>query len=155
MGWEMVVERATCYWIISGPTRQDSLTRGETWLMTNFQPDGWPTIIPRVFTEDVRGVVGFLKLVFGAHGEMRIGAPAEMRIGDSLILVSDGGPAREARKTFLYVYVENTDKAYGRALEGGALTIERPVDMPYGDRPATVQDPWSSKLQHMVAHSAS
>ena len=67
-------------------------------LMTNFQPDGWPTIIPRVFTEDVRGVVGFLKLVFGAHGEMRIGAPAKMRIGDSLILVSDGGPAREARK---------------------------------------------------------
>ena len=93
--------------------------------MTKFQPDGWPTIIPRVFTEDVRGVVGFLKLVFGAHGEMRIGAPAEMSIGDSLILVSDGGPAREARKTFLYVYVENTDKAYGRALEGGALTIER------------------------------
>ena len=117
--------------------------------MTNFQPDGWPTIIPRVFTEDVRGVVGFLKLVFGAHREMRIGAPAEMRIGDSLILVSDGGPAREARKTFLYVYVENTDKAYGRALEGGALTIERPVDMPYGDRRATVQDPGatSGKLQ--------
>jgi len=86
--------------------------------MTNFQPDGWPTIIPRVFTEDVRGVVGFLKLVFGAHGEMRIGAPAEMRIGDSLILVSDGGAAREARKTFLYVCVENTDKTYGRALEG-------------------------------------
>src|SRR6516162_9452230 len=69
MGWEMVVERATCYWIISGPTRQDSLTRGETWLMTKFQPDGWPTIIPRVFAEDVRGVVGFLKLVFGARGD--------------------------------------------------------------------------------------
>ena len=157
MGWEMVVERATCYWIISGPTRQDSLTRGETWLMTNFQPDGWPTVIPRVFTEDVRGVVGFLKLVFGARGEMRIGAPAEMRMGDSLILVSDGGAAREARKTFLYVYVENTDKTYERALEAGALTIEKPVDVPYGDRRATVQDPWatSGKLQHMVAHSAS
>ena len=75
---------------------------------------------------------------------MRIGAPAEMRIGDSLILVSDGGTAREARKTFLHVYVENTDKAYGRALEGGALNIERPVDMPYGDRHATVQDPWGN-----------
>jgi uncharacterized glyoxalase superfamily protein PhnB len=129
------------------------LIRGETWLMTNFQPDGWPTIIPRVFTEDVRGVVSFLKLVFGARGEMRIGAPAEMSIGDSLILVSDGGAAREARKTFLYVYVENIDKTYGRALEAGALTIEKPVDMPYGDRRATVQDP--GKLQHMVAHSAS
>jgi hypothetical protein len=56
---------------------------------------------PRVFTEDVRGLGGFSKLVFGARGEMRTGAPAEMRIGDSLILVSDGGGAREARKTFL------------------------------------------------------
>ena len=115
--------------------------------MTNFQPDGWPTIIPRVFTEDVRGVVSFLKLVFGARGEMRIGAPAEMSIGDSLILVSDGGAAREARKTFLYVYVENIDKTYGRALEAGALTIEKPVDMPYGDRRATVQDPWGNVWQ--------
>jgi uncharacterized glyoxalase superfamily protein PhnB len=102
---------------------------------------------PRVFTEDVRGIVGFLKLVFGARGEMRDGAPAEMRIGDSLILVSDGGGAREARKAFLYVYVEDTDKTYRRALEAGALAIEKPVDMPYGDRRATVQDPWGNIWQ--------
>jgi len=102
--------------------------------MTNFRPDGWPTVIPRVLTEDVRGVVGFLKLVFGARGEMRTGAPAEMRIGDSLILVSDGGGVREPRKTFLYVYVENTDKTYRRALEAGALTIDKPVDMPSAPR---------------------
>lgn len=61
-----------------------------------------------------------------------------MRIGDYLILVSDGGGAHEARKTFLHVYVENTDKTYGRALEAGALTIEKPVDMPHGDRRTTV-----------------
>jgi len=125
----------------SGLKASGQLNRGETWLMTNFQPDGWPTVIPRVFTEDVGGVVGFLKLVFRARGEMRTGAPSEMRIGDSLILVSDGGGARGARKTFLYVYVENTDKAYQRALNAGALTIEKPVDTPYGDRRATVQDP--------------
>ena len=77
------------------------MTRGETWLMTNFQPDGWPTIIPRVFTEDVRGAVGFLKLVFGARGEMRIGAPAELRIGDSLILVSYGGADGRSRQALL------------------------------------------------------
>ena len=90
-----------------------------------------------------------------ARGEMRTGAPAEMRIGDSLILVSDGGGARGARKTFLYVYVENTDKAYQRALEAGALTIEKPVDTPYGDRRATVQDPWGNiwQIATHVAHS--
>jgi hypothetical protein len=63
--------------------------------MTKFQPAGWPTVIPRIFTEDVGGFIDFLKSVFGAHGQMRIGAPAEMRIGDSLIMVSDGGGVRE------------------------------------------------------------
>ena len=48
----------------SGLKASGQLNRGETWLMTNFRPDGWPTVIPRVFTEDVGGVVGFLKLVF-------------------------------------------------------------------------------------------
>jgi uncharacterized glyoxalase superfamily protein PhnB len=70
-----------------------------------------------------------------------------MRIGDSLILVSDGGGARETRETFLYVYVENTDKIYRRVLEGGALSIENRVDTPYGDRRATVQDPWGNTWQ--------
>ena len=54
---------------------------------------------------------------------------------------------REARKTFLYVYVENTDKTYRRALEAGALTIEKPVDMPYGDRRAMVEDQWGNIWQ--------
>jgi len=51
--------------------------------------------------------------------------------------------------------VENTDKAYQRALEAGALTIEKPVDTPYGDRRATVQDPWGNiwQIATHVAHS--
>jgi uncharacterized glyoxalase superfamily protein PhnB len=115
--------------------------------MTKFQPDGWPTVIPRVFTGDVAGVIGFLKAVFGADGQMRAGAPAEMRIGDSLIMVSDGGGVREARPAFLYVYVENTDETYRRAVDAGAVTIEKPADMSYGDRRSTVQDPWGNIWQ--------
>ena len=115
--------------------------------MTESQPVNGPTVIPRIFTEDVAGVIGFLKSVFGAHGQTRIGAPAEMRIGDSLIMVSDGGGVREARPSFLYVYVENTDETYQRALDAGALVIEEPADMPYGDRRATEQDPWGNIWQ--------
>ena len=115
--------------------------------MTNYQPDGWPTVIPRLFTTDVGGVISFLKVVFRACGEMRTGGPAEMRIGDSLIMVSDGGGVREVRPTFLYIYVEEADETYQRALEAGALAIEEPADMPYGDRRATVQDPWGNIWQ--------
>jgi PhnB protein len=120
---------------------------GETSKVAPFKPDGWPTIIPRIFTRDVGGVVGFLKSVFGAAGDVRAGAPAEMKIGESMIMVSDGRGAREALPTFLYVYVENADKTYQRALAARALTIEEPTDMPYGDRRATVQDPWGNVWQ--------
>jgi PhnB protein len=62
-------------------------------------------------------------------------------------MVSDGGGVREVRPTFLYVYSESTDETYRRAIEAGALTIEEPADMPYGDRRATVQDPWGNIWQ--------
>ncbi|MBV8285323.1 MAG: VOC family protein [Hyphomicrobiales bacterium] len=54
---------------------------------------------------------------------------------------------RQAPPVFLYVYVENADDAYQRALEAGALAIEKPADMPYGDRRAMVQDPWGNIWQ--------
>ena len=111
------------------------------------QPNGWPTVIPRMFTPDVAGVVGFLKSVFDADGEMPAGAPAVVRIGDSVIMVSDGGGTRELLPTFLYVYVDNTDRVCQRAVEVGAVIIEHPADMPYGDRRATVRDPWGNTWQ--------
>jgi PhnB protein len=115
--------------------------------MTKYQPDGWPTVIPRIFTNDVVSVVDFLRLVFGAHGQPRAGAPTEMRLGDSLIMVSGGAGVREALPAFLYVYVENADETYQRANGAGALSIEKPADMPYGDRRAMVQDPWGNVWQ--------
>jgi PhnB protein len=115
--------------------------------MNRFKPDGWRTVTPRVFTDDVAGLVRFLKTVFGAGGELQSGAPTEMTIGDSVVMISDGGGAREAMPAFLYVYVENADETYERAIAAGAESIERPADMPYGDRRATVRDLWSNIWQ--------
>ena len=115
--------------------------------MNTFKPDGWRTVTPRVITDDVAGLVGFLKIVFGAIGELQSGAPTEMRIGDSIVMISDGGGAREAMPAFLYVYVENVDETYQRAIAAGAQSIERPADMPYGDRRAMVRDSWGNVWQ--------
>ena len=115
--------------------------------MNRYRPDGWRTVTPRVFTDDVAGLVGFLKAVFGASGELRSGAPTEMTIGDSIVLISDGGGVREAMPAFFYVYVKNTDEMYERAIAVGAESIEGPADMPYGDRRATVRDSWSNIWQ--------
>jgi uncharacterized glyoxalase superfamily protein PhnB len=92
-------------------------------------------------------VVRFLKSVFNAEGDARTGRPAEMRIADSIIMISDGAGVRDATPSFLYVYVASTDETYQLALTAGALSIEEPVDTPYGDRRATVRDPWGNTWQ--------
>jgi PhnB protein len=115
--------------------------------MSQSKPIGWPSVMPRIFTSDVAGLTGFLRTVFGAEGELRSAAPTEIRIGDSIILISDGGGVREAMPAFLHVYVENADEAYQRAIAAGALSIETPADMPYGDRRATVRDSWANVWQ--------
>jgi len=112
-----------------------------------FKPAGWPTVVPRLFADDVDGLVAFLKIVFNAAGDVHPGRPAEIRIGGSLLMVSDGGGLREPSNAFLYVYVPDADAAWRRAVEAGAETIEAPVDMPYGDRRATVRDPWRNTWQ--------
>jgi uncharacterized glyoxalase superfamily protein PhnB len=115
--------------------------------MSQFTPAGWPTVIPRIFTSDVPGLTSFLRIVLGAEGEVRSGMPTEIRIGDSIILISDGDGIRELMPAFLYVYVDNADEAYRRAMEAGAESIETPGDMAYGDRRATVRDPWLNVWQ--------
>jgi uncharacterized glyoxalase superfamily protein PhnB len=91
--------------------------------------------------------VNFLRVTFHAHGEVRDGVPAEVRIGDSIVLVSDGGGVRKPTTGFLYVYVEDADAVYQTAIDAGAVSIEAPADMPYGDRRATVQDAWGNTWQ--------
>jgi PhnB protein len=113
----------------------------------DFKPVGWPAVVPRLVTSDVQGVVTFLRSTFGAEGDIPRDRPAEMRIFDAIIMVSDGGGIRQSSSAFLYVYVEDTDATYQRAIEAGARELEPPADMPYGDRRATVQDAWGNTWQ--------
>jgi PhnB protein len=91
-------------------------------------------------------LVDFLKHAFGASGIFRTDGPSEIRIGDSIIMVVEAA-VREAMPTFLYLYLDEIDTAYRRALEAGATVIEGPSDMFYGDRRATVRDPFGNIWQ--------
>ncbi|MFC4526100.1 VOC family protein [Dyella halodurans] len=115
--------------------------------MARFQPDGWPTVTPRIVTPDAEGLVTFIKTVFDARGELHPGRPAELRIGDSMLMVSDGGGQRETYSAFLYVYVEDTGATYERAMAAKAVSLEAPADTPYGDRRAMVRDRWGNTWQ--------
>jgi PhnB protein len=109
-------------------------------------PAGFHSVTPRMVVGDVAAAAGFLRDVFGATGEVRDGRPAEIRIGDSVVMVSGAGP-RELFPAFLYVYVDDADGVYRRALTAGAVTVEEPLDTPYGDRRAMVRDPSGSLFQ--------
>jgi uncharacterized glyoxalase superfamily protein PhnB len=103
-------------------------------------------VVPRLFAADARGLVDFVCKTFEATGTFRETAPTELRIGDSMLMISGTGE-RYAMTSFLYVYVPDTDAAFRRALAAGATAIEPPAEMPYGDRRAMVRDPWGNTWQ--------
>ena len=114
--------------------------------MTKSTPAGWHSVTPRLVVQDASGLVRFLKEAFGAAGEFREDRPSVITIGDSIVMVSSVSP-REAMTGSLYLYVDDADTTYTRALEAGAVSIEVPRDTPYGDRRGMVQDPYGNIWQ--------
>jgi uncharacterized glyoxalase superfamily protein PhnB len=112
----------------------------------DFKPDGWHTVTPRIIVPDAAGLVEFIRQVFNATGDYSPQIPAVLRIGDSIIMVSDAG-VREQMLSCLYVYVENADVIWQRAIAAGALSLEAPSDTPYGDRRGMVKDRWGNTWQ--------
>jgi PhnB protein len=117
----------------------------------NRPPAGFHSVTPRMVVADVEAEVEFLGVVFDASGEVRPDRPAEIRIGDSLVMVTPTTD-RKPFPAFLYVYVDDADSTYRRALEAGAVSMEEPLDTPYGDRRAMVRDPFGNVFQ--IAHRA-
>jgi len=103
-------------------------------------------VIPRLVVHDVARLVQFLRQTFDASGEVHDERPAVVGIGDSLVMVSGTG-ARDPVPGFLYVYVEDVDGTYQRALKAGATPLEEPQDLEYGDRRAMVADPCGNMWQ--------
>jgi len=97
-------------------------------------------VTPRLVAADPERLVAFLREAFGASGEVHAGRPAELRIGDSIVMVS-GAEARDAVRAFLYLYVEDADATHARAITCGATSREEPWDTPYGDRRGMIEDP--------------
>ena len=120
---------------------------------SGFTPDGWHTVTPRLIASDAKGLVDFLKAVFGATGAYHRDRPTELKIGDSIIMVSDSR-VRDPAPAFLYVYVKDADETYRKAISRGAESVEEPSDLPYGDRRATVKDQWGNTWQIATRQTA-
>ena len=109
-------------------------------------PEGYPRVIHYMVVARVQPLIAFLQSVFDGELLERMEAPdgrvmhAEVRIGDSVIMMSEAKEGYPSRQTTLYLYVEDVDAAYHRALHAGASTLLEPADQFYGDRNAGVAD---------------
>lgn len=109
-------------------------------------PDGYHTVTPYLVVNGVPSLVEFLKKAFGAEQTESVpGADgkethAEVKIGDSKVMMGEAGPQHPPLTAMLYLYVADCDAAYKRAVEAGGASIMPPTDMFYGDRSGAVKD---------------
>lgn len=107
-------------------------------------PDGAHSVNPYLIVDDPDALIGFLEAALGARvGERHVAdgktVHAEARIGDSLVMIG-GARGGTPAPAMLYVYVDDCDAAYARALAAGAASLMAPADMYYGDRHGGVKD---------------
>jgi len=109
-------------------------------------PDGHHTVTPYLIVPDAAGQIVFLERAFDAKEVGRFPGPdgrimhAEVRIGDSVVMMGEVAGARKPMPAVLHVYALDTDALYKRALQAGATSIREPADQFYGDRSAGVRD---------------
>ena len=111
------------------------------------KPDGYHSVTPYLAVDGAAQLIDFVKHTFKAEEVMRLGAPgdrighAEVRIGDTLVMVADAHDGRQPMQAMLHVYVSDADATYQRALKGGGSSVQAPEDQSYGDRSGAVRDP--------------
>lgn len=117
-------------------------------------PDGYHSLTPYMGIDKAGEAIEFYKKAFGATQVMRLDMPdgrvghAELRIGDSSLML--GTPCDqmalrnpdEHTSIGLHLYVEDVDAQFQRAVDAGATVVSEPKDQFYGDRSASVKDPF-------------
>jgi PhnB protein len=119
-------------------------------------PKGFHSVTPYLTVSDAARALEFYKRAFGAQEIMRMDGPdgkvghAEIKIGDSIIMLADEMPGTSCRSpqslgattAGVFLYVEDADAAFKQALSAGAQ-IEAPLDdMFWGDRYGRLKDPF-------------
>jgi PhnB protein len=119
-------------------------------------PEGYHTLTPYLAVDDAADAIDYYKRAFGAKERLRMGAPdgkighAELELGDSLLMLSDPFPQSSCRTpkelhgatASIFMYVKDVDVAFKQAVDAGGTSISEPEDMFWGDRFATLADPF-------------
>lgn len=113
-------------------------------------PKGLRAVTPVLHPRGAAQMIDFLERAFGAEEQSRAQSPdgvihhATVRIGDSMIEMGEAHGEWQPMATMFYLYVDDVDSWYRRALEAGATSRSEPADQSYGDRVAGVADPFEN-----------
>jgi PhnB protein len=149
---------------ITGPADQEYGERtatvkdpnGDFWHIATYKGDnykweGAPTLQPYLYPLRAEPVLKFIKRAFGAEELGRYTAPdgvihhTTVKIGNAYMEMGEASGPYQPMPTMFYLYVEDCDALYRRALSAGATSISEPQDHPYGDRSGGVIDPFGNK----------
>jgi PhnB protein len=98
-----------------------------------WKPQGYSAVSVYLVAEGAQRVIDFLKKTFDAAPLRRFDTPdgkimhAEVRIGDTVVMIADAGASYPAFPVWLHVYVPDVDATYRTALEAGAVAVQEPV----------------------------
>ncbi len=119
-------------------------------MSVHYLPKNYHNVIPYLFVSDAEKLLDFIKHTFDGIEIERMQAPdgsiphAEIKVGDSIIMMGEARGEFKPIPSSLYVYVPNTDETFKRAIDAGATSIMEPADQFYGDRSAGVSDPFGN-----------
>ncbi len=126
--------------------------------MSDQNPFNLHTITPYLIIDKVAEQIEFLKSIFDAQlrGELKYREDgsvqhAEVTIGDSVIMMGTPMDEFKARKGCFYLYVDDCDQTYKKALKAGAVSLMEPQDFPHGDRYGGVED-FNGNIWWIVTH---
>lgn len=127
------------------------------------QPGGSPRLRAEAHlrVKNAARLIDFIKNTFGAEEIERDYLPdgtlahSEIRIGDSAISAGDASGANAPMPTALHLYVPDVDSAYARAIQHGSTSLHEPMEMEYGERGASVSDPFGNHWYLATHHGAS
>lgn len=114
--------------------------------MPTYKPEHYTTVSPYLIVDGASATIAFLQAVFeavelrrfaGADGKLM---HAEVRLGDTVLMLADGGEGWPPVPAHVHIYVPDVDATYQRALQAGASSVQVPVKKEDEDKRGGVKD---------------
>jgi PhnB protein len=110
-------------------------------------PAGYHSVTSYLVVRGLAQLLPFLEKAISIKVKHKFASPdgvvhhAEIKFGDSMIMLGEARPGQETHGSMLYLYVKDTDKLYHQAIKAGGESVMAPANQFYGDRNAGFKDP--------------